>query len=610
MLGDNRRALEHVAGKQRFTSDECVIGDLVVCKHDLAHPAFERLALRTGLDLGEGGLIDHADCDEPQRGELNRVIHHVAVLPLVKLVELRVDDRAGIRRISGKIDGNRVLLAQIAHLDRAVEQTLRRTEALGLEQASCLLLHLSETGLGFGGVKLRQQLHVGASEVVLNICHEHAERREGSLPRRHDYFGDAELARDVDGNEATPATEGEHREVLRVVPEFDRDGSHGAHDLCVRDPDHAATELGHRDADLLGDRRERRHRLLAVERKLAAERGVDPEVTDGERCVGEGRFGATAAIGRGARHCAGALGTDLQAASLVEVAERTAASPDGVNVERRRVDGKPLELCAVVSDRGAVEHERCVEAGAPHVDRDQVRAPDELREARSADHTARGAGENQVHRLLTSGGGGHRATSRARHQELPLEAAVCEFALQRLQVAAHDRLDVGVEHCRAGALVLSVGARELVRDCHLHAWSLFQENLTHALLILRSDIGVQEGHGNGLVATPGDLTGQFPRLLLVERHRDAPIEETALGDLKRVVALEQRGRLAVLDVVHRNAVGTPEQIDVAKPAGRHSGDPRARTSKQRVQSQRAAVVEHRHLVEVCLGFAERLEHTA
>ena len=160
-------------------------------------------------------------------------------------------------------------------------------------------------------------------------------------------------------------------------------------------------------------------------------------------------------------------GPDLQAAGLVEPGDRTAAGADRVDVERRRVDRQPLELGALVEHRLAVDHQRGVEAGATHVDGDQVRFAGDGGEPGGADHAAGRAGQDQVHRLVLGQRRGHRATAGAHHQELATEARLVEAVAEGAQVGADDRLDVGVEHRRARPLVLAVLPGEVRRQRHL-----------------------------------------------------------------------------------------------------------------------------------------------
>src|SRR5690606_37119989 len=116
--------------------------------------------------------------------------------------------------------------------------------------------------------------------------------------------------------------------------------------------------------------------------------------------VGEGRLLTTLVVAGGAGHGAGALGAHLQVAAVVDPADAPAAGADGADVDHRHRHRKVFHLGLGVQVNLAVDDQRGVQAGAAHVQGDDVGLPDELADVSAPDGAAGRAGVDQVHRLL------------------------------------------------------------------------------------------------------------------------------------------------------------------------------------------------------------------
>ena len=120
--------------------------------------------------------------------------------------------------------------------------------------------------------------------------------------------------------------------------------------------------------------------------------------------VGDGRFGAAAAIADRARVGAGALRSDLQRADLVAPGDRAAAGADLDHVDHRHHDrmaaGIAADIIARRHGRLAVADQACLGGGAAHVERDDVAVAELLADLRRGDDAADRAGFHHRHRAL------------------------------------------------------------------------------------------------------------------------------------------------------------------------------------------------------------------
>ena len=136
----------------------------------------------------------------------------------------------------------------------------------------------------------------------------------------------------IDGYEPATAAKGQQREVLGIVPKFNRDRSNGAGDLRSRDVENAQSEIGNAVARLLCNSVQRFFGVLRVECQSAAEGCISPQIANCKRGVGKGGFGPAAAVSCGARISACALGAYLQRTGFIEIGERSTTGTDRVNI--------------------------------------------------------------------------------------------------------------------------------------------------------------------------------------------------------------------------------------------------------------------------------------
>ena len=132
------------------------------------------------------------------------------------------------------------------------------------------------------------------------------------------------------------------------------------------------------------------------------------EVAEDDVGVGDGRLGAALVVTGGAGVGAGAARADPQGVAGVDPADRAAAGADRVDVDRGHADRLALDLDLAAHRGAAVFDQADVEAGAAHVDRDQVRR----RPSRRSGAPPPGAAAGPEARMLT----GRRRISGTRAQ--------------------------------------------------------------------------------------------------------------------------------------------------------------------------------------------------
>ena len=163
---------------------------------------------------------------------------------------------------------------------------------------------------------------------------------------------DAGLGRVADRVARGRAAVREQREVARVVAALDRRAAQQVGHVRVHDPVHARGGLLDRLAEPLGERLERAHRGVAVERHRPAEEVVGVEIAEDQVRVGDGRQRAAAAVARRPRARARGRRPDLEHADRVDPRDRAAAGADALDRDLR-----DLEL-VLRDDRLVLELER------------------------------------------------------------------------------------------------------------------------------------------------------------------------------------------------------------------------------------------------------------
>ena len=147
------------------------------------------------------------------------------------------------------------------------------------------------------------------------------------------------------------------------------------------------------------------------------------------------------------------------------------------------------------------------------------------------------------------------------------EAERVEAGLQRVEIALHDRLHVGVEHGRVGALVLAPLAGDFVGGGDAHArQALAQVGLARGLVRGRG-VGVEELDGDGLHSLGPAHLDHRVQVFEMQRRTDPPLGVDALAHLEPEPARHEGDLLAVAQIVEIGAVAACDLEHVAEALG-------------------------------------------
>ena len=301
------------------------------------------------------------------------------------------------------------------------------------------------------------------------------------------------------------AAEGDQREVARIAAALDRDRAdrvlHVARDRLVHAPRGVLGAEPERRADVVGDGLASRG---DVERHLAGEEVGRVEIAEHEVRVGDRRPLAADAVTDRPRVGARALGPDLDDPQP-DARDAAAAGADLDQVD----GGRHHRQAGAVAHQGLVDLEDALHArlaaldeaglgGRPaHVEGDEVGAVEAAADPRGERHAGRRAGLERADREAHDLRRGGQAAVALVEEDLPGEAAQAQRVLQPVEVVAERRLDVGVDHRRARALVLADDRRHFVRHRHRRGRQDLSDELRDARLVLRRGVGVQEGDRDG-----------------------------------------------------------------------------------------------------------------
>ena len=190
------------------------------------------------------------------------------------------------------------------------------------------------------------------------------------------------------------------------------------------------------------------------------------------------------------------------------------------------------------------------------------------------------------------------------HQELAAEVDLLEGFLDLAQVVVDPRADVGIGHGGGGALVLAVFLRQVGGNRDKGLRQMPTQQVTHAALMARVAVSVQEHHRHRRNALLRQVLGQSQHLGFFQGDVDLAGGQHALRDLKAQIALDQRRVLAVAQVEGVGPVDAPDLIDVAKAAGGDQRGWRAAALEHGVDRHRRAVQEEVSLREGHASFVQ------
>ena len=252
------------------------------------------------------------------------------------------------------------------------------------------------------------------------------------------------------------------------------------------------------------------------------------------------------------------------------------------------LDEAPLarDLEAVGDRRLAVVDDAELGGGAAHVEGQHVRAAVAGAEVRGDQRAGRRARFQQLHRralgLLDIG----EAAVRQHQQQRRRDAAAGDLRGERGQVALGQRLDVGVDDGRGGALVLADLRRHVDRGRQREIGEALGDELDRLPLVARVGVGVQEDDGERGDALGRQLGRGLQHGALVEGRAHAAVDGHPLRHLQAPAARHQRRRLDDLDVVELVLALAPDLQRVAEALGGDEPGRRALALDQRIGEER------------------------
>ena len=299
------------------------------------------------------------------------------------------------------------------------------------------------------------------------------------------------------------AAERHRDEFRRIVPALDRHQADRAGHAGVRDAHDRGRGIVHRKAERRSDMlHDRALRGLDVERfQFAAERTLRIDAAEHDLRVGQGRPRVALAVAGRPRHRAGAFRADLQQPAAIDPGDRAAARADRGDLDHRGADHEAELDRGLRRDRRlAVRDQRDVERGAAEIAGDEIVEAGGAGERRARDHAGRRAGQRGAHRKPARGRGRHDAAVRLHDVDACAVLSCASACFQLGDVGGDDRLQVGVDRRRGGALELADLGQHLVRGGDV----VVRPDLAHrgerALLVLGIGVGIDEDDRDGLRA--------------------------------------------------------------------------------------------------------------
>ena len=263
----------------------------------------------------------------------------------------------------------------------------------------------------------------------------------------------------------------------------------------------AAASSAARPSGLPTCSRDRALRGLDVERfQFAAERTLRIDAAEHDLRVGQGRPRIALPVAGRPRHRAGAFRADLQQPAAIDPGDRAAARADGGDLDHRGADHEAELDRGLRRDRRlAVRDHRDVERGAAEIAGDEI--VEARRPASAAPATTPAAGPDSAVRT-----GSRRAVAVDMMPPFDCTMWICALlscasaCFELGDVGGDDRLQIGVDRRRRGALELADLGQHLVRGGHVVVRPHLAHRGERALLVLGIRIGVDEDDRDGLRA--------------------------------------------------------------------------------------------------------------
>ena len=249
-----------------------------------------------------------------------------------------------------------------------------------------------------------------------------------------------------------------------------------------------------------------RGRALAVQRDRAPREEGRIDAAQHHIRVGDGRVGPAPGVCRRPRFRPGTRRAHPDAVEVVHRRNGSTARPDLDHLDHRNAywqAASPSEAVAAGHLEGArlqgpapVDHAQ-LRGRAPHVEREHVAQLQPPRQVARQNRTSRWTGFHQPHGRRHGGLERREAAPGGHEQEGTVEARSRERLCQSLQVAGHERLDIGVRAGGREPLVLAHLRAHIRGQGHRKRRALRCQNRADTPLVFRVGIAVNEPDGDG-----------------------------------------------------------------------------------------------------------------
>ena len=265
----------------------------------------------------------------------------------------------------------------------------------------------------------------------------------------------------------------------------------------------------------------------------------------------------------------------------------------GLDEPRGRRDAF-AELVLLGPHQGAGLDQRGLGGGAAHVEGDGIGGTDGLAETGSADHPRRRPGTNEKHRPAAGFGDAGGAAVGGHHQQRGCDPEPGEASCQLVEIAAHHRQQIGVDHRGAGALVLLDLGQDVDRGRDREVGVTRPDQLGGTALVSRREVAVEKTDGEGLDAGGDQLVGGRQHAGLVQGQDHTAIGGDPLAHLQPVAAWNQGGRLVPGEIVEIGGAHPADLQNVAKATGGQQPGDSALALQDGVGADRGAMQDLGH----------------
>ena len=335
----------------------------------------------------------------------------------------------------------------------------------------------------------------------------------------HQHLADTQQVRQLGGMERPGSSEGHECEVTRIETPVDRDNPDRSGHVVVADIDDAPRGSLRRQSQAIAEGGHGRARGGRVEVDAAGQVDVAGEPAKHHVGVSDGGLRATPAVRGGTRDGARAPGPDMWQVAGIHPGHRSAARPDGDEVDGREPDGL-AELRRVLRHeaRLTVADHGDVRGCAADVQRDELVDGLVTRHllghhdrgrgaARCGQYTAgqtlrglgarRRSGGHQPCRQARRAVHRHEAAARMHHRQPAGETRRAQSVVERAQIAHDDRHQGRVDDRGRCPLELWRLPEQLRRVAHVCVRQLLEHDRVGPFLVARIDVGVQEADREG-----------------------------------------------------------------------------------------------------------------